>query len=317
MDYKYVDETDEIAQLYILDYEPTISFSTISEKPRSEASVEKHTLHERSILNEPVRSQSSGHFMTPHLHDRNLENRSPFAVELSPRIQSSISSASPHLSYSSNASPGSRDYSYPTGIELPNLNEREACLMRYFVVQLAPWVCIKYFVTYFLFVGANSHISTQFDICDGDRNFACTVPLRARTCPPLLNAIYTASARHLSRIKRYWHGNQVHYGGKVLPDLKPETAIHYHNECIAHLVSISDHSREAQDENLLAAAVILRFYEEVDCKSHLTQWSCLTQGINVIRPVESMGEDTENGLKGIHIFLDARVLDGEVLDYTP
>jgi len=32
-------------------------------------------------------------------------------------------------------------------------------------------------------------------------------------------------------------------------------------------MSISDHSREAQDENLLAAAVILRFYEEVDRQS--------------------------------------------------
>lgn len=109
----------------------------------------------------------------------------------------------------------------------------------------------------------------KFDICDGERHFACTVPLRARTCPPLLNAIYTASARHLSRIRKYYSGNQVHYGGKVLPNLTPETAIHYHNQCIAYFVSISDHSHEAQDENLLAAAVILRFYEEVDCQSHL------------------------------------------------
>ena len=70
----------------------------------------------------------------------------------------------------------------------------------------------------------------------------------------------------MSRIKKYYYGNQVHYGGKVLPNLTPETAIHYHNQCIAHFVSLSDHSREAQDENLLAAAVILRFYEEVDCQ---------------------------------------------------
>jgi hypothetical protein len=107
----------------------------------------------------------------------------------------------------------------------------------------------------------------QFDLCDGERHFACTVPLRARTCPPLLNAIYTASARHLSRIKKYYHENQIHYGGKVLKDLTPETAIHYHNECIANLMALSGHSGEAQDENLLAAAVILRFYEEVDSES--------------------------------------------------
>lgn len=95
-----------------------------------------------------------------------------------------------------------------------------------------------------------------------------TVPLRARDCPPLLNAIYTASAKHLSRIQKHYVGNQVRYEGKVLPDLKPETAIYYHNRCIDHFVSLSDHDpHEADDENFLAAAVILRFYEEMDGKS--------------------------------------------------
>ncbi|OQD87457.1 hypothetical protein PENSOL_c077G02280 [Penicillium solitum] len=73
-----------------------------------------------------------------------------------------------------------------------------------------------------------------------------------------------------------------------------ESAIHYHNECIAYFVSLSDHSREAQDENLLAAAVILRFYEEVD--------------------VPSIGQDTESALRGIKIFLDAQA-DSAVADY--
>ncbi|KAJ5929352.1 hypothetical protein N7454_007200 [Penicillium verhagenii] len=80
----------------------------------------------------------------------------------------------------------------------------------------------------------------------------------------------------------------LYYGGKALPNLTPETAIHYHNECIAHLVSISDHSREAQNENLLAAAVILRFYEEVD--------------------FPSMGEDSESALRGIRIFLNSQMI---------
>jgi hypothetical protein len=71
----------------------------------------------------------------------------------------------------------------------------------------------------------------------------------------------------LSRVKKYYVGNLIHYGDKALPNLTPETAIHYHNECISHFVSLLDHSREAQDENLLAAAVILRFYEEVDIQS--------------------------------------------------
>jgi hypothetical protein len=68
----------------------------------------------------------------------------------------------------------------------------------------------------------------------------------------------------LSRIKKYYVGNHVQYGGKVLPNLRPETAIYYHNSCIDHLVSLSSNPLEAKDENLLAAVIILRFYEEVD-----------------------------------------------------
>jgi hypothetical protein len=84
------------------------------------------------------------------------------------------------------------------------------------------------------------------------------------TCPTLLNAIYTTSARHISRIKKYYVGEQIRYQNTFLPDLKPETALFYHNRCIEHLVSLSDDPMEVSDENLLAAAVILRFYEEVD-----------------------------------------------------
>ncbi|KAJ5202502.1 hypothetical protein N7449_004581 [Penicillium cf. viridicatum] len=86
----------------------------------------------------------------------------------------------------------------------------------------------------------------------------------------------------------------IHYGGKVLPNLTPESAIHYHNECIAYFISLSGHSHEAQDENLLAAAVILRFYEEVD--------------------VPSIGQDTESALRDIQVFLDAQA-DSAVADY--
>ncbi|KAJ6004782.1 hypothetical protein N7540_012581 [Penicillium herquei] len=239
--YRYVDETAEIARHYTLELDKIESSPKISEKPRSNSCVETRAVAETSILSDAVASHSD-QFLSPPEPDTTLDHYAPYAGQSSPVNHSSLSS-SPPFSYSSNASSGFRD-SFQGIAELPNLDEHEACLMRYFVVELAPW----------------------FDICDGERNFACTVPLRARTCPPLLNAIYTASARHLSRIKKYWDGNQVHYGGKALPNLTPETAIHYHNECIAHFVSISDHSREAQDENLLAAAVILRFYEEVDCK---------------------------------------------------
>lgn len=83
-------------------------------------------------------------------------------------------------------------------------------------------------------------------------------------CPTLLNAICTASARHLSRIQKYHVGAQIRYQNTLMHNLKPEAALFYHNRCIQHLVSLSDDPMEVNDENLLAAVVILRFYEEVD-----------------------------------------------------
>src|SRR5947209_1669808 len=78
--------------------------------------------------------------------------------------------------------------------------------------------------------------STKFDLCDPERHFALVVPQRARSCPPLLNAIFTASARHLSRLDKYKTAQGVKYLGKLLPDLNVETAIHYHDRAIAHLI---------------------------------------------------------------------------------
>ena len=120
-----------------------------------------------------------------------------------------------------------------------------------------------------------THITNhlKFDLCDPERHFALVLPQRARSCPPLLNAIFTASARHLSRLDRYKTPHGVMYNGKLLPDLKIDTAIHYHNECIRHLILLSNDPDQVHDENLLAAAIILRFYEEVDGELHPTRLS--------------------------------------------
>lgn len=54
---------------------------------------------------------------------------------------------------------------------------------------------------------------------------------------------------------------------KVRPNVGPEVALEYQNLCISHLMALSGDASEVQDENLLAAAVILRFYEELDGKT--------------------------------------------------
>lgn len=56
-----------------------------------------------------------------------------------------------------------------------------------------------------------------------------------------------------------------------IPSVESEVALEYQNLCITHLMSLSGDEAEVQDEDLLAAAVILRFYEEIDGGS-LSLW---------------------------------------------
>lgn len=159
MDYKYVDESADIARGYTLGEGSIASPSPPlapesnppgSERRESELSIDHRSLAESSILGDPVGSYSSENCLPPpnRPESSHLPGYPSYSLQLSPRHQrnhSSISSASPHFSHSSQASPGTRDlishidHGFDHG--LPNLNEHEACLMRYFVVQLAPWVC--------------------------------------------------------------------------------------------------------------------------------------------------------------------------------
>ncbi|KAL2432635.1 hypothetical protein ABEF95_014193 [Exophiala dermatitidis] len=118
-----------------------------------------------------------------------------------------------------------------------------ACLMRYYIDHLASW----------------------FDVGDPARHFTLSVPQRARRCPPLLNAIFTAASRHLASLPQYRTANGVvKYQDIALPNLTEDTAVKYHNACLAYLIKLSGDPEHVRDENLLAAAVILRYYEEID-----------------------------------------------------
>jgi hypothetical protein len=122
-------------------------------------------------------------------------------------------------------------------------NITEAMLLRYFIEDLSRW----------------------FDLNDPYKYFRISVPQRARTCQPLMHAILTASARHMTRIKSYQgYDGVVRYENRAMPDLNTETALHYHNECIKDLIHTSSGISVMGTEDFLAAAIILRFYEEVD-----------------------------------------------------
>jgi hypothetical protein len=104
----------------------------------------------------------------------------------------------------------------------------QAKLMRYYIDNIAPFL----------------------DLCDLKRHFALVVPHRAASCPPLLNAIFAASARHLSRVA----------GAEAW------VADNYHSECLKSLIPLLNDSAALTDENLLAAMIILRYHEEIECK---------------------------------------------------
>lgn len=127
----------------------------------------------------------------------------------------------------------------------------------------------------------------KFDICDPAQHFTTRVPQLARRSPPLLNAIFTTSARHLVHMSKYRTADGViKYEGIRLPNLTTKTAIEYHNACIAYLIELSNDPEHVQDESLLAAAIVLRYYEELD--------SSIT------------GEDSETFLHTFQVFLDAQ-----------
>ncbi|CAK7230473.1 hypothetical protein SCUCBS95973_007586 [Sporothrix curviconia] len=124
----------------------------------------------------------------------------------------------------------------------PLANEHEATLLRHFVTDLSSW----------------------FDYGDPQNTFATSVVQCAASSPPLLNAIFAVSCRHL---------------GLKKGDTSSELADNYHRTCLKLLIPLLNDTNAALDERLYAATVILRLYEEI------------------------MGQDMENHLMGTHTFV--------------
>ncbi|KAF4989536.1 hypothetical protein FDECE_14675 [Fusarium decemcellulare] len=94
-----------------------------------------------------------------------------------------------------------------------------------------------------------NEVSWFFDFCDRERHFAIEVPHRARTCPPLLDAILAVSGRHLSRVRQ---------------DIDPFLADRYYQRCLESLIPELDRVGPHCVDDLLAAPVVLRLLEEFD-----------------------------------------------------
>ncbi|PSK33519.1 DNA replication licensing factor mcm6 [Elsinoe australis] len=123
--------------------------------------------------------------------------------------------------------------------EWPLDNVEDAILMRHFVETIAPW----------------------FDICDNLRHFQTLVPQRARRSRVLYHAVLAVAARHISRLSKK-STDRVFYG-QVLHHVKPSTAVEYMLECIPYLTEFPEIADKEKQEDVTAAAIILRQYEEI------------------------------------------------------
>ncbi|OKL55466.1 hypothetical protein UA08_09322 [Talaromyces atroroseus] len=261
VNYEYVDETADIASWYTTDSPYLSQNRRLSSESDQQPTSQSCTPDQGGPTDIGQASPQKGRHVCK---EQKCDGKS---LEVSSDNAYSVAPYSPICPRSNYSLPGLKeDTLQPSINNQPILSGsqftlQEACLMRYFVTELAHW----------------------FDLCDSKRHFELTVPQRAMCSATLRNAIYTTSARHITRVKKYYVGDQIKYHNNVLSNLKPETALSYHNRCIEHLVSLSDDPMQVNDENLLAAAVILRFYEEVD--------------------VPFIDDDNENGLRGIRVFL--------------
>ncbi|KAF5577455.1 hypothetical protein FPANT_10397 [Fusarium pseudoanthophilum] len=92
-----------------------------------------------------------------------------------------------------------------------------------------------------------NNIPFQIDICDPSKRFGRELPKRARQLPLLAYSILAFSSRH-----------QV-----MITGVDDEKSEEYHSHALRILIPILDDPMSSLDENLLAAAVLLRLYEEM------------------------------------------------------
>ncbi|KLP14152.1 ARCA protein [Fusarium fujikuroi] len=170
-----------------------------------------------------------------------------FLADRSPEYKSNdgIQLSSP-ASYASSYVIGS-----PRRLTSPIRTRREAFLLVNYLQDLSPRVG---------YCPPNNILSLissfQIDICDPSKRFGREVPKRARQLPLLAYSILAFSSRH-----------QV-----MVTGIDDGSSEEYHSHALRILIPILDDPMSSLDENLLAAAVLLRLYEEmcdVDTGTHL------------------------------------------------
>ncbi|XPS74037.1 hypothetical protein M3J09_006163 [Ascochyta lentis] len=130
-----------------------------------------------------------------------------------------------------------------------SLDTTQACLLRYFIDHISPW----------------------FDTCDERKHFQLFVPVWARHYPPLLNAIFATSSRHLCRLARYTTLEGYQYEGQHLAGLTVHSAVEYMLACIPALKEFHRIQDKEHRKLIVATAIILRQFEEIEDESDSCQ----------------------------------------------
>ncbi|KIW94891.1 uncharacterized protein Z519_04869 [Cladophialophora bantiana CBS 173.52] len=212
-----------------------------------------------------------------------LENAAESTTGPSPLYIRSHWGAQSSIPYSSPVQTRPEDFEPPSSPLFTGLVKKPSRSSTQSIHTVQEVILLRYFV---------DHLARWFDLCDPEKHFEFIVPHRARWCPPLRNAMLAAAARHLTRVRHSKLGpeNVYYLDGQPVPDLTEETALHYHSECIKDLLKRSLDPEQTRDENLLAAAIILRFYEEID---------------SPLRADEE--RDSELFLRVMNVFIDAQI----------
>ncbi|KAL4803394.1 hypothetical protein BDV18DRAFT_40576 [Aspergillus unguis] len=215
-------------RLTYVDMTPRVSASNHS---RTDNAASKTTTRRTSLSRGISKAEGTSNTLSPQQTDSERKSRA-------------CATGDPGLASRSRYPPGPLYGLSETYSDSSYLDLQEACLLRHFIDTLAP----------------------LFDTSDMDRHFTIVVPDRSVLCPVLRYAVYTASAGHLLRLAecRGQKGETIVFDGMRLPNLTPETAIRYHDVCISHLLEISKDPKEEYNEDVLAAATILRFYEQIE-----------------------------------------------------
>lgn len=97
------------------------------------------------------------------------------------------------------------------------------------------------------------------------RHCTLNTPVRARTCPLLLNAILLSAVITISRSDKYrTEDGRCQYRGVPFSRINRSRLLELHNVCISDLIEIGRDPAFVQDDNILAAVVHLRYHEEMD-----------------------------------------------------